>query len=158
MSAALRPCLWFDGNAEEAAEFYAGIFADSRVERVNRAPVDWPAGNAGDVITVDMVLMGEPVMLLNGGDAFKPTPAVSLMAVTSDQEETDRYWDALIEGGGTPMACGWCQDRYGFAWQITPKALLDMLGGDEATASRAFAAMNQMVKIDIAALEEAVAS
>ncbi|MBB3764593.1 VOC family protein [Sphingomicrobium lutaoense] len=156
MSSALRPCLWYDGDAEEAARLYAGAIPGSRLLSLNRAPHDWPAGTKGDVITVDMEVAGQRVMLLNGGDAFRPSPATSLMIVTGDQEETDRCWDALLADGGSAMACGWCVDRFGHAWQVTPRRLLDLLA-DEKQAANAFAAMNEMVKIDIAALDRACA-
>lgn len=152
----IQPCLWFDADLEEAADFYSRAFPDSRVKRVNRSPADWPAGKKGEVITVEMEILGQPFLLLAGGSAFSPTPATSFMVVTADQDETDRYWDAIIENGGSPMACGWCTDRYGFAWQITPQRLLDLLAAEGETAARAFEAMNQMVRIDVEALDRAV--
>nr|WP_279614805.1 VOC family protein [Sphingomicrobium astaxanthinifaciens] len=151
----MRPCLWFDHEASAAAAFYVDSFPRTRLIAENRSPADWPGGKAGDVITIDLEIAGQRVMLMNGGDAFRPSPATSLMLVTRDQEETDRVWQALEAGGGAAMACGWIADRFGFAWQVTPQRLLDLLA-DPDSAPAAFAAMQAMVRIDIAALERAV--
>lgn len=147
--------LWFDGDAEEAAQFYARTFPDSTAGRVMRAPGDHPSGKAGDALTVDFTVMGRRFQGLNGGPVFKPNESVSFMIVTEDQAETDRYWNAIVGNGGQESACGWCKDKWGFSWQITPHVLLDALeaGGDEA--NRAFNAMMTMGKIDIAAIEAA---
>ena len=143
-------CLWFDRDAEAAASFYAATFPDSRVEAVFRAPSDYPSGKAGDVLTVQFTVAGIPCLGLNGGPAFRQSEAFSFQIATDDQEETDRYWDAIVGNGGQESACGWCKDRWGVSWQITPRALTDALaaGGDEAR--RAFEAMMEMRKIDVA--------
>ena len=148
-------CIWFDKDAEAAARFYASIFPDSRVTAVHRAPTDYPSGRAGDVITVEFTVAGIPCVGLNGGPVFKQTEAFSLMIATDDQTETDRYWNAIVGNGGQESACGWCKDRWGVSWQITPRILTDALaaGGDEAR--RAFAAMMTMHKIDVAAIAAA---
>ncbi len=148
-------CLWFDKDAEAAARFYAATFPDSRVTAVHRAPADFPSGKAGDVLTVEFTVAGIPCLGLNGGPAFRQTEAFSFQIATDDQAETDRYWDALIGHGGSPSACGWCKDRWGLSWQITPRVLTEALaaGGDEAR--RAFEAMMTMTKIDVAAIEAA---
>jgi len=154
----ITPCLWYDGDAEEAANFYASIFPDSSVDAVHRSPTDYPSGKAGDVLTVDFTVMGMKFMGLNGGPQFKFDEAISFQVHTEDQEETDRYWDALLAGGGKPTACGWINDRFGLSWQITPKRLSEMMtSSDRAAAKRAMDAMMQMVKIDIATLERAYA-
>jgi len=154
----ITPCLWYDGDAEEAANFYASIFPDSSVDAVHRSPADYPSGKAGDVLTVDFTVMGMKFMGLNGGPQFKFDEAISFQVHTEDQEETDRYWDALLAGGGKPTACGWINDRFGLSWQITPKRLSEMMtSSDRAAAKRAMDAMMQMVKIDIATLERAYA-
>ncbi|MFL6861463.1 MAG: VOC family protein [Allosphingosinicella sp.] len=152
----ITPCLWFDGRAEEAANFYAGLFPDSRVDAVTRSPADYPAGKAGDVITVEFTLMGRPFMGLNGGPAFAFTEAVSFSILCDDQAEVDRYWDALIADGGEASVCGWLKDRFGLSWQVTPKILPRLLADpDRARARRAMEAMMTMGKIDVAAIERA---
>jgi len=150
-------CLWFDGDAEEAAAFYARTFPDSSVGAIFRAPADFPSGKQGDVLTVEFNVMGIPCIGLNGGPAFKHNEAFSFQVATEDQDETDRYWNAIVENGGEASACGWCRDKWGISWQITPvvltKAIVDP---DPAVARRAFEAMMQMTKIDIAAIEAAL--
>ncbi|MFN5945471.1 MAG: VOC family protein [Phycisphaerae bacterium] len=149
-------CLWYNHNAEEAANFYARTFPDSRVIAVHRAPADYPGGKAGQVLTVDFTVCGVACMGLNGGDVFKHSEAFSFQLATSDQAETDRYWNAIIENGGMASACGWCKDKWGLSWQITPKALTDAMMQGGEVARRAFAAMMEMTKIDVAAIESAV--
>ena len=150
-------CLWYDGGAEEAAHFYARTFPDSAVGRVMRAPGDYPSGKQGDVLTVEFTVMGIPCLGLNGGPAFRQTEAFSFQVATEDQEETDRLWDAIIGHGGQASACGWCKDKWGLSWQITPRALTAAITDpDPAVAKRAFDAMMQMTKIDIAAIEAAI--
>ena len=152
----ITPCLWYDGNAEEAATLYASIFPDSSVDAVHRSPSDYPSGKTGDVLTVDFTVMGMKFLGLNGGPMFKFDEAVSFIIHTKDQEETDRYWTALIADGGAPSACGWLKDKFGLSWQITPQRLLDMMTSpDKAASKRAMEAMMQMGKIDIATLERA---
>lgn len=148
-------CLWYDGEAEAAAQFYAATFPDSAVRAVHRAPADFPSGKAGDVLTVEFTVLGIPCLGLNGGPMFKHSEAFSFQIATDDQAETDRYWDAIIGNGGAASACGWCRDRWGLSWQITPRTLTEALaaGGDEA--KRAFLAMMTMTKIDVAAIEAA---
>lgn len=147
--------LWFDGDAEEAARFYADTFPDSAVGGVFRAPDDFPSGRRGDVLTVEFTVLGRSFSGLNGGDMFKPNESVSFMVVTEDQAETDRYWNAIVGNGGQESACGWCKDKWGFSWQITPRTLLDSqkAGGEEA--KRAFEAMMHMGKIDVAKIDAA---
>ncbi len=149
-------CLWYNGDAEEAAAFYAATFPDSRVESVHKAPTDFPAGKAGDVITVQFTVLGLPCVGLNGGPAFRHSEAFSFQVATDTQEETDRYWNAIVENGGQESDCGWCKDKWGLSWQITPRVLTDALvtGGD--VARRAFTAMMTMQKIDVAAIKAAV--
>ena len=157
MIAKIQPCLWFDGNAEDAARFYADTFPDTRIGAVMRAPGDYPAGQRGDVLTVEMTLLGMPFLLLNGGPEFTFNEAVSFQVATDDQAETDRYWDAIVGNGGQASVCGWCKDRFGLSWQITPRRLTELMAAGGDTAARAFKAMMEMTKIDIAALERAVA-
>lgn len=148
-------CLWYEKDALDAAKFYAETFPDSEILAVNAAPSDYPSGKKGDVITVDFTVMGIPCMGLNGGTAFKHSEAFSFQIATDDQEETDRYWNAIVGNGGEESVCGWCKDKWGISWQITPRALSDAMeaGGDEA--ARAFEAMMTMGKIDVAAIEAA---
>lgn len=157
MVAKLQPCLWYDKNAEEAARFYADTFPDSRIGTIARSPGDYPSGKKGDVLTVEMTIFGMPFLLLNGGPEFKFDEAVSFQVATEDQEETDRYWNAITSNGGAESMCGWCKDRFGLSWQITPKRLIELMNQGGEPASRAFGAMMQMKKIDIAALDRAVA-
>lgn len=156
MTAKIQPCLWFDGTAEEAARFYAETFPDSRVDAVRLAPGDNPSGKKGDVLTVEATILGMPFLLLNGGPLFKFDEAISFQVATDDQAETDRYWEAITGNGGTESVCGWCKDRFGLSWQITPRRLTELMEQGGETAQRAFAAMMEMKKIDIAALERAV--
>ncbi len=149
-------CLWFDREAEAAARFYAEVFPDSRVTAVHRAPADYPSGQAGDVLTVEFTVAGIPCLGLNGGPAFPQTEAFSFQIATDDQAETDRYWNALIDHGGTPSACGWCKDRWGLSWQITPRVLTQALAAGGEPARRAFEAMMTMQKIDVVVIEEAL--
>ena len=149
-------CLWYNGDAEEAARFYAQTFPDSSVEAVRRAPGDFPSGRQGDVLTVEFIVMGISCLGLNGGPAFTHSEAFSFQVATRDQEETDRYWNAIVGNGGQESGCGWCKDKWGLSWQITPVALTEaMADPDPAAAKRAFDAMMRMRKIDIAAIEEA---
>ncbi|MBN9519418.1 VOC family protein [bacterium] len=149
-------CLWYNGGAEDAARFYARTFPDSSVGAVHRAPGDNPSGKQGDVLTVEFTVMGIPCLGLNGGPAFPHTEAFSFQVATADQAETDRYWDAIVGNGGQESACGWCKDKWGLNWQITPVALTEaVFGPDPAAAKRAFDAMMTMRKIDIAAIEAA---
>ena len=150
-------CLWFDKDAEEAARFYAETFPDSEVKAVHKAPSDYPGGKKGDVLTVDFTVLGIPCLGLNGGPAFQHDEAFSFQVATADQAETDRYWNAIIENGGQASACGWCKDKWGLSWQITPTVLSEAIAHpDPAIAKRAFEAMMQMAKIDVAAIEAAV--
>ncbi|NUT80138.1 VOC family protein [Pseudomonas brassicacearum] len=152
-----RICLWYDGTAQEAAEFYAKTFPDSAVNAIHHAPGDYPSGKQGDVITVDFTVIGIPCIGLNGGPAFKHNEAFSFQIATDDQAETDRLWSAIIDNGGQASACGWCKDKWGVSWQISPRVLLEAVASaDKAAAKRAFEAMMTMTKIDITAIEAAV--
>lgn len=148
-------CLWFDREVEQAARFYAETFPDSAVDEIVRAPADFPSGRAGDVLTVRFTVLGIPCLGLNGGPSFRHSEAFSFQVTTENQAETDRYWNAIVGNGGQENECGWCKDRWGISWQITPRALSEALsaGGDEAR--RAFVAMMDMRKIDVAAIEAA---
>jgi predicted 3-demethylubiquinone-9 3-methyltransferase (glyoxalase superfamily) len=149
-------CLWYDGGAEDAARFYAETFPDSSLGAVHRAPADFPSGKKGDVLTVEFTVMGIPCLGLNGGPAVRHNEAFSFQVATADQAETDRYWDAIVGTGGQESACGWCKDQWGVSWQITPVVLMQAITDpDPAVAKRAFEAMMQMKKIDIAAIEAA---
>jgi 2-polyprenyl-6-hydroxyphenyl methylase/3-demethylubiquinone-9 3-methyltransferase len=149
-------CLWFNGDAEEAARFYAKTFPDSSVGAIHRAPSDFPSGKEGDPLVVDFTVMGIPCIGLNGGPGFKHTQAFSFQVATDDQAETDRLWNAIISNGGQENACGWCQDKWGLSWQITPRVLTDAFSDpDRAAAKRAFEAMMEMGKIDVAKIEAA---
>ena len=150
-------CLWFDGAALDAAQFYAATFPDSAVSAVHRAPGDYPSGKQGDVLTVEFTVMGIPCLGLNGGPGIQHNQAFSFQVATDDQAETDRLWNAIIQNGGKENVCGWCQDQWGLSWQITPRVLTDAItSADKAAAKRAFEAMMQMGKIDVAAIEAAV--
>ena len=151
-------CLWYNGDALEAATFYAQTFPDSEVKAVHRAPGDYPAGKQGDELTVEFTVLGIPCVGLNGGPLFKHSEAFSFQVSTDDQEETDRLWHAIIDNGGRASACGWCKDKWGLSWQISPRVLVDAVTSkDPAVAKRAFEAMMNMTKIDIAAIEAAIA-
>jgi 2-polyprenyl-6-hydroxyphenyl methylase/3-demethylubiquinone-9 3-methyltransferase len=150
-------CLWYDGDAEAAANFYAKTFPDSAVGAVHRAPSDYPAGKEGDVLTVEFTVLGIPCLGLNGGPGVEHGMAFSFQVATADQAETDRYWNAIINNGGEASQCGWCKDKWGLHWQITPVVLTQAYtSSDKAAAKRAFAAMMTMTKIDVAAIERAV--
>ena len=149
-------CLWYDGGAEEAARFYAETFPDSSLDAVHHAPGDYPAGKEGSVLTVEFTVLGVACLGLNGGPAFKHSEAFSFQVATEDQEETDRYWNAIVGNGGEESQCGWCKDRWGISWQITPVALTKAFTSpDRAAAKRAFDSMMSMRKIDIAEIEAA---
>lgn len=152
----IAPCLWFDGNAEDAAQLYTSLFPDSRVDKVHRSPADNPSTPEGAVLTVEFTLAGRPFIGLNGGPEFSFSEAVSFSIDCKDQGEVDRYWDALIEGGGEPSQCGWLKDRFGVSWQVIPRQLPELLNApDRDGARRAMEAMLQMSKIDVAKLKEA---
>ena len=148
-------CIWYDKDAEAAAHFYAATFPDSKVTAVHHAPGDYPSGKAGDVLTVNFTVAGIPCLGLNGGPMFRHTEAFSFQIATDDQEETDRYWNAIVDNGGQTSQCGWCKDKWGINWQITPRTLIEALaaGGDQA--KRAFAAMMNMTKIDVSVIDAA---
>ena len=149
-------CLWYDGTAEEAAKFYARTFPDSSMGAVRRAPSDFPSGKKGDVLTVEFTVCGIPCIGLNGGPMFKHSEAFSFQISTADQAETDRLWNAIVGNGGTESACGWCKDKWGLSWQITPRALIEgMTDPDPAVNKRVFDAMMTMTRIDVAAIEKA---
>ena len=150
-------CLWYDRDALEAATFYAATFPDSTVGAIHRAPGEFPSGKEGDVLTVDFTVFGMPCMGLNGGPAFRHSEAFSFQVATDDQEETDRYWNAIVGNGGQESECGWCKDKWGLSWQITPRVLTEAFNSpDRAVAKRAFDAMMTMRKIDVATIEAAV--
>lgn len=154
----IKPCLWFDGTAEQAAEFYVSVFPDARITARTLAGTDWPAGRAGDVILVEFELNGQPYQALNGGPDQPFSEAVSLSVTCDDQAEVDRVWAALLEDGGSEIMCGWLKDRFGFRWQIVPARLEEMLRSDDPEArARVTLAMYEMVKLDVAALERAFA-
>jgi 2-polyprenyl-6-hydroxyphenyl methylase/3-demethylubiquinone-9 3-methyltransferase len=152
----IAPCLWFDKNAEEAARFYAETFPDSRVIAVHKSPMDYPSGKEGDTLTVEFTVLGQHFIGLNGGPEFQFDEAISFQVYTDTQEETDRYWNAIVRNGGQESVCGWCKDKFGLSWQIAPRALIDAIDdSDRAAARRAMAAMMEMKKIDIAKVEAA---
>jgi predicted 3-demethylubiquinone-9 3-methyltransferase (glyoxalase superfamily) len=148
-------CIWYDKDAESAARFYAATFPNSTVSAVHEAPGDYPSGKAGDVLTVEFTVAGIPCLGLNGGPAFKHSEAFSFQISTEDQAETDRYWNAIVGNGGQESDCGWCKDKWGISWQITPRVLMEALAAGGAEAKRAFEAMMQMKKIDVATIEKA---
>ena len=152
----ITPSLWFDGRAEEAAAFYASIFPDSRIDAISRSPADNPSTKAGDILLVAFTVAGQPFVAINGGPQFPFTEAVSFQIDCADQAEVDRYWDALVEGGGEPGRCGWLKDRFGLSWQVVPREMGAYLGGpDAAGAARAMETMLRMEKLDVAKLREA---
>jgi predicted 3-demethylubiquinone-9 3-methyltransferase (glyoxalase superfamily) len=151
-------CMWFEkGEARKAAEFYASLFPETSVGKGHEAPTDNPSAKAGEELTVDFTLLGHPVLGLNGGPMFKPTEALSLMVLTEDQAETDKYWNAIVGNGGAESYCGWCKDRWGFSWQIVPRVLMEVYDNpDKAATKRAFDAMMTMRKLDVAVIEAAI--
>ena len=152
----IKTCLWFDKNAEEAANFYASVFPDSKVGKVQRSPTDYPSGKAGDVLTVEFTVLGQSFLGLNGGPQFQFSEAISFQVFTDTQEETDRYWNAIVSNGGQESMCSWCKDKFGLSWQIVPRALMAaMADPDPAAAKLAMQAMMTMRRIDIAAIEAA---
>jgi predicted 3-demethylubiquinone-9 3-methyltransferase (glyoxalase superfamily) len=148
-------CIWYDNDAEEAARFYAKTFPNSAVKAVHKAPGDFPGGKQGQVLTVEFTVVGVPCVGLNGGPIFKHNESFSFQIQTEDQAETDRYWNAIVGNGGEPSACGWCKDKWGISWQITPRVLTDAIADGGAEAKRAFEAMMSMTKIDVAVIEAA---
>ena len=148
-------CLWYEKDAQAAAEFYAATFPDSKVGSIYHAPSDFPDGKKGDVLMVEFTVCGVPCVGLNGGPTFKQSEAFSFQIATENQEETDRYWNAIVDNGGKESACGWCKDKWGVSWQITPRVLMDAMGAGGDEAKRAFEAMMTMGKIDVAAIEAA---
>jgi predicted 3-demethylubiquinone-9 3-methyltransferase (glyoxalase superfamily) len=154
MNKPIATCLWFDGKAEEAAQFYASVFPGSSVDRISRSPADYPSGKTGDVITVEFTILGQSFVGLNGGPQFTFDEAISIQVYTADQQETDRYWKAITSGGGSESVCGWCKDKFGLSWQIVPRVLIEMMRdtADPGGAKRVMEAMMKMKKIDIAAL------
>jgi predicted 3-demethylubiquinone-9 3-methyltransferase (glyoxalase superfamily) len=155
MTAKNTICIWFDKDAEAAARFYSATFPNSEVSAVRKAPADFPGGKKGVVLTVEFTVCGIPCIGLNGGPGFEQSEAFSFQIATDNQEETDRYWNAIVGNGGEESACGWCKDRWGLSWQITPRALTDAMAAGGAEAKRAFDAMMSMKKIDVAAIEAA---
>ncbi len=155
MTDKIVPCLWYDGTAEEAATFYCSLLPDSRVDAVNKSPADNPSTKEGAILTVEFTLAGRKYLGLNGGPHFRFNEAISFQVLTEDQAETDRLWDAITSNGGAESMCGWCKDRWGMSWQITPRALMDLYHGDPEAAKRGFEAMMTMRKIDIATIEAA---
>lgn len=156
MTAKNTICLWYDKDALQAAKFYAKIFPNSKVKATHKAPTDYPGGRKGQVLTVEFTVMGIPCIGLNGGKGVQHNWGFSFQVATDDQKETDRYWNAIIKNGGTPNACGWCQDKWGISWQITPRVLTNALAKGGTVAKRAFEAMMPMSKIDVAAIKKAV--
>jgi predicted 3-demethylubiquinone-9 3-methyltransferase (glyoxalase superfamily) len=148
-------CLWFDKDAQEAARFYAATFPESKVTAIHEAPGDFPGGKKGEVLTVEFTVFGIPCLGLNGGPEFRHSEAFSFQIATDTQEETDRYWNAIVNNGGAESACGWCKDRWGLSWQITPRTLTEALAAGGAEAKRAFASMMTMKKIDVATIDAA---
>jgi predicted 3-demethylubiquinone-9 3-methyltransferase (glyoxalase superfamily) len=148
-------CLWFNKDAQDAAHFYAATFPNSKVTGIHKAPGDFPGGKKGQILTVEFTVCGIPCLAINGGPMFKQTEAFSFQIATDTQEETDRYWNAIVSNGGAESACGWCKDRWGISWQITPRVLTDALAAGGTEAKRVFAAMMEMGKIDIAKIEAA---
>ncbi len=148
-------CLWYDKDAEAAATFYAATFPDSKLFKVHYAPADFPGGKKGDALTVEFTVFGIPCIGLNGGPVFKQSEAFSFQIATDDQEETDRYWNAIVDNGGKESECGWCKDKWGLSWQITPRTLTEAMGAGGAEAERAFSAMMTMKKIDVAKIDAA---